>query len=104
MEKTTKPPKCKVKCATVPDCHHPARVPHNCHFGECPPCRQACRKALPACQHTCPAPCHDKVEVRVQLAKKAATPWDAVHEGTVGGVRKEVKAVDCPDCQASQAF
>ena len=104
MEKSTKPPKCKVKCSIDPDCHHTARIAHNCHFGDCPPCKQICRKDLPGCQHQCPSPCHDKVEVKVQLTQKAATPWEAAIEGTIGGVRREIKAVACPECQASTKY
>jgi len=101
MEKSTKPPKCKAKCEAPPECHHENRIPHNCHFGPCPPCKQVCDKPLSGCGHRCPVACHDNVEVKVEVegSMKAATPWEAVHTGTVGGVRREVKATECPPCQ-----
>ena len=46
-----------------PDCHHPSRLPHRCHFGPCQPCRQICGKAYPNCSHQCPAMCHAAVIV-----------------------------------------
>lgn len=49
-----------------PDCHHPARIPHRCHFGECPPCRLQCLKQLQGCTHTCPIMCHSAVKVKIK--------------------------------------
>ena len=64
-----------------------------------------CDKALSGCSHHCPVACHDNVEVKVEVegSMKAATPWEAVHTGTVGGVRREVKATECPPCQVNKA-
>ena len=49
-----------------PDCHHPARTPHRCHFNRCPPCKQTCEKSLQKCGHICPAKCHTAVLTKVQ--------------------------------------
>jgi len=43
-----------------PDCHHATRLPHRCHFGYCPPCKQICDKML-SCGHHCPSVCHTAV-------------------------------------------
>ena len=51
---------------TPPNCHHPQRQKHRCHFGECPPCSQVCDLRLPSCQHSCPMRCHDAVKVKVE--------------------------------------
>ena len=92
LERSTKPPQCKSKCRASSDCHHAQRVPHSCHFGACPPCKQPCQLEL-GCGHRCPTPCHDNVKVNVESNKKAATPWEA------GGAKTEVRRLDCPDCQ-----
>ena len=49
-----------------PDCHHPTRSRHRCHFGLCPPCDQTCNFKLPKCKHVCPSKCHSAVRRRVQ--------------------------------------
>lgn len=91
-EKVTHPPKCRQKCQAPSNCHHPARTPHNCHFGNCPPCKQPCGQTM-ACQHICPAPCHDQVKVKINPGKKAAVPWEET------GPKIETKTLACPDCQ-----
>ena len=50
-----------------PDCHHPSRDPHHCHFGRCPPCRQPCGRSRESCQHRCAVPCHSAVWRRRQV-------------------------------------
>lgn len=49
-----------------PLCHHPATIPHACHFGECPPCRLQCLKKLSPCSHPCPMMCHSAVKVKIK--------------------------------------
>lgn len=92
MERTAKPPKCRMRCQTPPDCHHPSRQPHPCHFGPCPTCKQLCNVAM-KCGHNCPVACHDQVLVKVEESKKAAGPWE------VTGPKHEIKNLACPDCQ-----
>jgi hypothetical protein len=53
-------------CRHPPNCHHPKRQKHRCHFGECPPCSQICDLQLPNCQHSCPVSCHDAVKVKFE--------------------------------------
>lgn len=92
MERSTKPPRCKLKCKTPPNCHHRARIPHACHFGICPSCKQICNEQM-KCGHSCPNICHDQVLVKIQEAKKAAGPWE------VQGPKTEFKNLACPECQ-----
>ncbi|KAJ4431885.1 hypothetical protein ANN_20491 [Periplaneta americana] len=92
-KKQTRPPRCNKPCRIEPDCHHPNRERHNCHFGECPPCRQICAKALEPCKHSCPAPCHSAVWVKVEEDRKPVGPWDVVQP------QLEMKALPCPNCQ-----
>ncbi|CAH1115827.1 unnamed protein product [Psylliodes chrysocephalus] len=87
----TKPPKCNVLCLTPPDCHHEKRIPHRCHFGECPPCKQICNKVHSKCFHVCPAMCHTAVLIKVE-GQKASMPWEQVKPQVV---RQELP---CPDC------
>lgn len=81
----TKPPACDNPCLHQPPCGHPA-IPHDCHFGPCPPCThkvertclgghttvravmcsasgvscgQPCAKPIAVCGHPCPRKCHD---------------------------------------------
>merc|ERR1712137_170272 len=60
-ERKTRPPRCKKDCPIPPTCHHPARTPHPCHFGQCPPCKQICSVVPDNCSHPCPLPCHDPI-------------------------------------------
>lgn len=78
-------------CSNPPDCHHKMRVKHNCHFGDCPTCKQICNKNQPECPHLCPAPCHTVVLVKVE-GQKASMPWENV------GPQIEKKSLPCPDC------
>lgn len=78
-----------------PNCHHPSREPHRCHFGDCPPCRQVCGKSLDPCKHKCPAPCHSAVWVKVEEDRKPVGPWDKVQP------QVEIKALPCPSCKVS---
>lgn len=79
-----------------PNCHHPSREPHRCHFGDCPPCQQVCGMLLDPCKHKCPAPCHSAVWVKVEDdQKKPVGPWDKVQP------QVELKALPCPRCKVS---
>ena len=102
MERVTKPPKCRMKCKSSSNCHHPSRVSHSCHFGPCPTCRQTCDKQL-KCGHHCLAPCHDNVKVKVEddpNKKTAATPWELKNDDTVKKQpTMEIRAIDCPNCE-----
>ncbi|XP_052277513.1 NF-X1-type zinc finger protein NFXL1-like [Dreissena polymorpha] len=92
-EKVTKPPRCIYLCQKPPACDHSTRTPHNCHFGECPPCRQVCGKSLPKCAHTCLANCHIAFKVRYKDDRPRAGPWE-------GAPQMIEKVVDkpCPPC------
>ncbi|XP_060580770.1 NF-X1-type zinc finger protein NFXL1-like [Ruditapes philippinarum] len=92
-EKVTKPPRCNYPCRRAPDCHHAARIPHRCHFGDCPPCRQICLKPLDKCSHQCPVICHTAVKVRFKDNTRRAGPWE-------GGPRiiEDVVNRPCPPC------
>lgn len=92
MEKTTKPPKCRQKCHKPSDCHHDKQLPHSCHFGRCPPCKQACLKVM-KCGHSCPVTCHDQVLVKIDDTKKASTPWEDT------GPKAEIRELECPPCR-----
>jgi len=59
MERTTPNPACTRMCAMPPYCRHPAREPHHCHYGPCPPCKRPCDTPLGTCEHSCTYPCHD---------------------------------------------
>ncbi|GLV33994.1 uncharacterized protein CBL_11123 [Carabus blaptoides fortunei] len=89
--KRTRPPPCNRLCNLPPDCHHTQRTAHRCHFGDCPPCKQPCARKQPRCEHTCPAPCHSAVLVRVE-AQKVRVFWEET------GPRIERKALPCPEC------
>ena len=82
-------------CRIPPDCHHPSREPHRCHFGDCPPCKQVCDQTLKPCEHKCPAPCHSAVWVKVEDNHKPAGPWEVVQP------QMELQALPCPDCKVS---
>lgn len=75
-----------------PDCHHPKRVEHQCHFGNCPSCRQICAKSRKECPHLCPHPCHSAVLVQRQAQQKATMPWEQT------APQMEVKNMPCPSC------
>ncbi|XP_071087920.1 NF-X1-type zinc finger protein NFXL1-like [Haliotis cracherodii] len=93
-EKDMKPPKCNRKCQIPPNCHHPRRDKHRCHFNECPPCQQKCLLPLHQCDHTCPVKCHDAVKVKVEDQRPRAGPWDARPALVIQTVKKP-----CPPCQ-----
>ncbi|XP_021938982.1 NF-X1-type zinc finger protein NFXL1 isoform X3 [Zootermopsis nevadensis] len=104
-KKQTRPPRCSKPCSGLgpslisarrikPNCHHPSREPHRCHFGDCPPCQQVCGMLLDPCKHKCPAPCHSAVWVKVEEdQKKPVGPWDKVQP------QVELKALPCPRCK-----
>ncbi|KAK7097179.1 hypothetical protein V1264_004194 [Littorina saxatilis] len=92
-EKSTKPPRCNLPCKIPPNCHHPKRQKHRCHFGECPPCTQVCDLSLPSCQHSCPARCHDAIKVKVEDKSKKEGPW------AIAPVYTETVKRPCPPCQ-----
>ena len=74
----TQPPRCVKSCLIKPNCHHPRRKPHRCHFGDCPPCLFVCDQTLEPCQHRCAEPCHDNVAVEIIPTVKRAGPWEKV--------------------------
>ncbi|KAI5730688.1 hypothetical protein M8J76_016428 [Diaphorina citri] len=76
-KKRTKPPRCTKPCKIKPDCDHSRSVPHNCHFGQCPPCSQVCDKPL-GCGHPCPMKCHSNVLVNLTAHIKPAGPWEKI--------------------------
>ncbi|KAK6628816.1 hypothetical protein RUM43_002632 [Polyplax serrata] len=92
-QKKTSPPKCNKLCTIAPTCHHPSREPHNCHFGECRPCKQICGKDRERCSHKCPAPCHSSVWVKIQDNHQPAGPWEVT--------KPKMKRCNlpCPDCE-----
>lgn len=73
------------------DCHHEQREKHRCHFGDCPPCKQQCKKSLPKCSHECPEPCHSAVLVKIEN-QKASMPWEQTDP------KFERRNLPCPDC------
>lgn len=84
---------CNDFCVRLPpECHHEKREPHKCHFGDCPPCRQICKKIHGKCGHECPVPCHSSVLVKIE-AQKGSMPWENT------SAQMEKKALPCPDCQ-----
>ncbi|ESO08824.1 hypothetical protein HELRODRAFT_97768 [Helobdella robusta] len=91
----TKPPRCRQFCKTPPDCHHPSRLPHPCHFGQCPRCTQTCSKLL-SCSHCCPAVCHSAVEVKNKDSQQLsiAGPWE------INLIKDKIEVVsrECPPC------
>ncbi|ELT89307.1 hypothetical protein CAPTEDRAFT_178429 [Capitella teleta] len=92
-EKVTKPPRCSKKCAIAPNCAHPERDPHRCHFGRCPPCQQICGMKLPKCEHKCPEKCHIGVYSKVQIELVRKNPWDPKYD-----TRYEYVDKPCPPC------
>ncbi|XP_067003149.2 NF-X1-type zinc finger protein NFXL1 [Anabrus simplex] len=96
-KKKTRPPRCMKLCRIEPDCHHPQREPHRCHFGDCPPCRQVCGLPHDPCGHSCSAMCHSAVWVKVGSEQKPAGPWEKVEP------QLELRALPCPDCKVPVA-
>ncbi|KAJ8964297.1 hypothetical protein NQ317_000093 [Molorchus minor] len=80
-----------LKFTLPPDCHHEKREYHRCHFGDCPPCRQTCRKFRSTCNHPCSAPCHSSVLVKIE-GEKPSMPWEQKK------TQLEKRALPCPDC------
>ncbi|XP_048589157.1 NF-X1-type zinc finger protein NFXL1 isoform X2 [Nematostella vectensis] len=89
-EKISKPPKCNELCKHPSNCHHPSREPHRCHYGDCPTCRQICKRHLPDCNHTCPQRCHDNVPAQTKSPIAAAKDTQQ---------NPEVVALPCPPCR-----
>ncbi|XP_030765606.1 NF-X1-type zinc finger protein NFXL1 isoform X2 [Sitophilus oryzae] len=87
-----KPPKCTKPCKIPPNCHHQKRDNHKCHFGDCPSCRQTCKKSRSSCSHLCTAVCHSSVVVKIE-AQKATMPWEQTSP------QFERKCLPCPDCK-----
>ena len=52
-----------------PDCRHPSRASHACHFDACPLCRLTCNQPLNTCQHKCQAKCHDSRPTKVESSR-----------------------------------
>lgn len=94
-EKVTKPPKCAEFCSHPPDCHHPKRKRHHCHYGSCPPCHQRCDLPLP-CGHPCPVSCHDNIRDQSKLLKSFSNGFPAVSKSNSESTKKE--PVPCPPC------
>nr|XP_054754423.1 NF-X1-type zinc finger protein NFXL1-like [Lytechinus pictus] len=92
-EKTIKPPKCKKPCLIPPDCHHPVREKHSCHFNKCPPCKMKCNKIL-SCGHICPKKCHDAVVHKNVENKGPRAPWQPAPKLVTSIVNEP-----CPPCQ-----
>eukprot|EP00057_Strongylocentrotus_purpuratus_P031970 XP_786259.2 PREDICTED: NF-X1-type zinc finger protein NFXL1 [Strongylocentrotus purpuratus] len=92
-EKTIKPPKCKQPCKIPPDCHHPVREKHTCHFNKCPPCKKQCNNTL-SCGHTCPKKCHDAVVRKNVENKGPRAPWQPAPKTVINIVNEP-----CPPCQ-----
>ena len=91
-EKTAKPPKCKRLCQVPTKCHHESSTNlHNCHFGPCPKCREACAKTL-TCGHICQADCHENVKTKVEDKSRPSLPWE------VKGPQFVVTSQPCPPC------
>ncbi|XP_043229933.1 NF-X1-type zinc finger protein NFXL1-like [Amphibalanus amphitrite] len=94
-QRGARPPRCRHPCPAPTDCHHPARPRHPCHAGDCPPCSLTCGQPLPCGRgHSCPQPCHDRVQQRFVSQKKAATPWEKTEDRVV------TVSLPCPPCQA----
>ncbi|XP_017781549.1 PREDICTED: NF-X1-type zinc finger protein NFXL1 [Nicrophorus vespilloides] len=90
-KKSTKPPKCSKICKKSTECHHKKSVPHKCHFGDCPQCKQICDKPRDTCSHKCPSTCHSSVLMKFE-APRASTPW----EQEAPTITK--CALPCPNC------
>lgn len=91
-KKKTRPPRCSKSCQILPDCHHPKRENHRCHFGSCPPCRQVCG-IKHECGHPCPKTCHSAVLIDVNDGLKPSGPWEKILP------QYELRALPCGDCQ-----
>ena len=90
-EKSVRGPRCKRLCQASPECHHTEVTKHFCHSGPCPPCKQQCARLLP-CSHSCPAPCHQNVRVRVESGARPVGPWEE------RGPQYRIEATPCPPC------
>lgn len=74
--------KCKELCKIPTKCHHEA-IPHKCHTGECPNCKQICDEILP-CDHPCSELCHDYVKTIIKDKNFVPTgPWEKAGEKIV---------------------
>ncbi|CAG2244923.1 NFXL1 [Mytilus edulis] len=82
-----------------PLCHHPATIPHACHFGECPPCRLQCLKKLSPCSHPCPMMCHPAVKVKIKENLNVAGPWEGRPT-----IREEIQDKPCPPCKSTYSY
>lgn len=94
--KRIKPPHCKKLCKIPPVCHHLKRESHKCHQGACPPCKKICNLTYKQCDHQCPAVCHTKIWIKVQIngaTGKPMGPWDTPKEVM------QQKTLPCPPCE-----
>ncbi|XP_041971572.1 NF-X1-type zinc finger protein NFXL1 [Aricia agestis] len=92
-ERHTKPPKCNLLCKIKYKCGHVEENKHNCHFGECPPCKAICDKVYDKCGHNCKAVCHEYVLATFKQIEKPATPWEAQPPKT------KIVKLECPPCE-----
>ncbi|XP_035220753.1 NF-X1-type zinc finger protein NFXL1-like isoform X2 [Stegodyphus dumicola] len=90
--KKSVPPRCSADCKIRPDCHHPARHKHKCHFGSCPQCILICGKTL-TCGHTCPVRCHSAVLTKIEVKTKKEGPWDLLNS-----YKMQLLCKPCPPC------
>ena len=68
-------PKCLLICKIISDCHHRNIQPHQCHFGDCPPCTLVCNRPLENCYHICSAICHSKPVLIFEFKYVHDGPW-----------------------------
>ncbi|XP_011560522.3 NF-X1-type zinc finger protein NFXL1 [Plutella xylostella] len=93
-ERHTKPPRCSLPCKIKYKCGHTTENVHQCHFGDCPPCKAICDK-LYDCNHKCVATCHEYVAVTFKQIEKPATPWEVQQPKT------KIMTLDCPPCETN---
>lgn len=91
-ERNVRPPKCNLSCKLKYKCGHKAENEHQCHFGDCPPCKAICDKPYSKCEHKCKALCHVAVAVVFKQVEKPSTPWD------IQPPRTRIMNLDCPPC------
>ena len=72
-------PKCLLMCKILSDCHHRNIQPHQCHFGDCPPCTLVCDRPLENCDHNCASICHSKSVLVTEVTYIYDGPWKREH-------------------------
>eukprot|EP01114_Cavostelium_apophysatum_P002131 TRINITY_DN11856_c0_g2_i1.p1 TRINITY_DN11856_c0_g2~~TRINITY_DN11856_c0_g2_i1.p1 ORF type:complete len:467 (-),score=63.05 TRINITY_DN11856_c0_g2_i1:30-1430(-) len=104
VERKTPPPRCVQLCAIPSLCHHPTRVPHFCHFGPCPPCKEICNCDSKDCneageKHSCPLLCHDPAPPNAALWFKVDHRSKKTHQKKlVPPAPVTIDQVVCPQC------